>query len=245
MNIADAGVQIEPSLDLPEDEVQLWRVDLDAIRGDESRWQKLLSSDECKRAARFHFERDRQRFVASRAWLRMIAAGYLVADAKELTFSYSEKEKPSLGASLANSGLNFNISHSSGIALLAFTRRRDIGVDVEQIRRDFDVETIARRFFSKYEQERVSALPPEQKVEAFYRCWTRKEAYVKATGDGLSLPLSQFDVSIEDGETDALLATRPDGSEAGQWRLMEVPAGSKHIAAVCVRGRDWKLNAWS
>ncbi len=129
--------------------------------------------------------------------------------------------------------------------MLAFTRRRDVGVDVEQIRRDFDVEAISRRFFSNHEQEQLTALPPEERVDAFYRCWTRKEAYIKATGDGLSLPLSQFDVSIGSGEKNALLATRPDGSEASQWLLLEVPAGPGHIAALCVRGRGWKLNAWS
>jgi 4'-phosphopantetheinyl transferase len=245
MNITDSGFRIESPLALPEDEVQLWRIDLEALGADESRWQRVLSADEAARAARFHFARDRRRFVATRALLRTILASYLETDASSLRFSYSEKEKPSLGAEHADSDVRFNVTHSGGIALLAFTRRREIGVDVEQVRRDFDPGAIARRYFSTHEQNQLADLPAEEKVDAFFRCWTRKEAYIKATGDGLSLPLSQFDVSLLPGETNALLATRPDGSEAASWLLREAPAGPGYVAALCVRGRDWKLNDWS
>lgn len=243
-NISDASFQILTPLKLPEDEVQLWRVDLDAIAGDENRWQKLLSGDERTRAARFHFARDRQRFAAGRAWLRIILASYLSADPAALGFIYSAKEKPSLAPPHAEYGLSFNLSHSGGIALLAFARGREIGIDVEQLRSDFDLEAIARRFFSAQEQSHIFALPPEHRAMAFFRCWTRKEAYIKATGDGLSLPLSQFDVSIAAGETDALLATRPDASEAARWRLREVPAGTGFVAALCMEGRQSNLSSW-
>ena len=243
-NITDASFQIGAPLALPPDEVQLWRIDLEAIRGDESRWQKLLSPDESTRSSRFHFSTDRQYFVAARAFLRIILAGYLVADPRALEFSYSKKEKPSLEEN-TDSGVTFNISHSGGIALFAFTRRREIGVDVERVRSDFDVEAIARRFFSAHEQKQLATVPPEEKPEAFFRCWTRKEAYIKATGDGLSLPLSQFDVSLAAGDRNALLATRPDDSETKRWLLREVPAGSGYVGALCVRGRDWRLNHWS
>jgi 4'-phosphopantetheinyl transferase len=245
MNITDSGFEIESPLPLPEDEVQLWRVDLEAIGADESRWQRVLSSDERARASHFHFSRDRQRFVASRALLRTILAGYLSTDPNGLSFSYSQKEKPSLGRAHADSGVTFNVSHSAGIALLAFTRRREIGVDVEQVRRDSDLNAIARRFFSAHEQSELAALSAEEKVEAFFRCWTRKEAYIKATGDGLSLPLSQFDVSLASEEKNALLATRPDASEAQRWLLREIPGGPGYIAALCVRGQGWKLNDWA
>jgi 4'-phosphopantetheinyl transferase len=245
MNITDSGFQIEAPLILSKDEVQLWRVDLEAIGADESRWQQVLSSDELTRASRFHFSRDRQRFVAARAWLRTILAGYLRTDPNSLRFTYSNKEKPSLGPAFEGSDVSFNVSHSGGIALLAFTRRREIGVDIEQLRRDSDLETIARRFFSAHEQNQLAALPAEERFDAFFRCWTRKEAFIKATGDGLSLPLNQFDVSLAAGEGNALLATRPSASEAGRWRLREVPAGPGYIAAVCVRGQDWMLKHWS
>src|ERR1700691_1568203 len=237
MNITDPGFQIEAPLSLPEDEVQLWRVDLAAVGGAESRWQKLLSSDEAERAARFHFPRDRQRFVAARALLRTILAGYLAGhfktDPGSLSFSYSDKEKPSLAPAHAGSNIAFNLSHSGEVALLAFTRGREIGVDIEQARGNSDIEGIARRFFSPAEQKQLAALPVEKRADGFFRCWTRKEAYIKATGDGLSLPLTQFDVALEPGESNALLATRPDSSEAGRWQLREVTGGPGYIAALC------------
>jgi 4'-phosphopantetheinyl transferase len=245
MNITDSSFQIEAPLALPEDEVQLWRVDLEAIRADESRWQKVLSADESTRASRFHFSRDRQRFVASRALLRIMLSAYLATDPNRLSFAYSKKEKPSLGPAHPDSDIMFNVSHSGGIALLAFTRRREIGVDVEEVRRDFDVEAIAQRFFSAHEQKQLATLPNEKKFEAFFRCWTRKEAYIKATGEGLSLPLHQFDVSIAAEDRDALRSTRPDQSEAALWSLREVPAGPGYVAALCVRGHAWHLKDWS
>jgi 4'-phosphopantetheinyl transferase len=245
MNIMEATFRIDAPLALPEDEVQLWRADLDAIGGDESRWQAVLSSDERDRASRFRFSRDRQRFVASRALLRIILAGYLAADPEKIDFSYSKREKPGLSPAHAGANIRFNLSHSGGNALFAFTRQREIGVDVEQLRRDSDLEAIARRFFSVNEQLQLTALPPEERVEAFFRCWTRKEAYIKAIGDGLALPLSQFDVSIAASKGSALLATRPDASEVRLWHLREVPGGPDFIAALCVRGEDWKLNDWS
>jgi 4'-phosphopantetheinyl transferase len=241
MNISESSFRIESHLDLPDDEVHLWRVDLKAIRGDESRWQPVLSSDEAARAARFHFDADRQRYTATRAWLRTILASYLQTEAKQFSFSYSKKEKPSLAQAYAQSGIAFNVSHSGELALLAFARGREIGVDVEQVRENRDLEAIARRFFSANEQAQLFALPADERPAAFYRCWTRKEAYIKAVGDGLSLPLSQFDVALAAGHNDALLATRPEQSEAAKWRLQEVSTGPGYVAALCAHGRDWRL----
>jgi 4'-phosphopantetheinyl transferase len=245
MDIAHPDFRIDPGLTLAEDIVQLWRVDLDAIAHEESRWSETLSEDELVRAARFHFQLDRQHFVAGRSWLRRVIAAYLTTDAKDLTFTYSEKNKPSLGSAHMDSGLSFNISHSGGIALFAFTRHRRIGVDVEHIRHDFDTAAIAARFFSQHEQEQLAALALEQRHEAFFRCWTRKEAYIKATGDGLSLPLSQFDVSIAEDDQSALLATRPDDREAEQWALRDVRVKPWYCGALCVSGTGWELADWS
>jgi 4'-phosphopantetheinyl transferase len=244
-NITDAGFQIDAPLLLPENEVHLWRADLDAIRGEESHWRELLSLDESRRADRFHFDRDRQRFSAARAVLRKILAAYLAEDSKSLNFCYSKKEKPSLGQPYSASGITFNISHSGGIALFAISRGRDVGVDLEQIKGDIEVEAIGRRFFSAHEQSQLFALPAERQVEGFFRCWTRKESYIKATGDGLSLPLSQFDVSLAVGATDALVATRPDAGEAERWLLTDVSTELGYAAALCVRGRAWILKRWS
>jgi 4'-phosphopantetheinyl transferase len=241
MNISDAAFQIEARIALPEDEVHLWQVNLAVVAKAEQRWEGILSADERVRAARFHFAQDRQYFTATRALLRMILGSYVDSDPKKLVFRYSEKEKPSLAPSQSVSRLEFNVSHSGEIALLAFTRGRLLGVDVEQLREDFDHAAIARRFFSEQERRQLAELAPSERFHGFFRCWTRKEAYIKAQGTGLSLPLHQFDVSLRTGDENALLATRPDTTEAAQWSLREVPVRDGYIAALCVRGQGWHL----
>jgi 4'-phosphopantetheinyl transferase len=226
----------------PDDEVHLWQVDLASAAGAEEEWRSILSADEIARAGRFRFAQDRKFYTATRAILRRILGGYTAADPRELVFRYSEREKPSLSGDEAGK-IEFNVSHSGQVALLAFARERSLGVDVEQIRGGRDHEAIARRFFSQHEQEQLSALPPSERAAAFFRCWTRKEAYIKATGDGLALPLHQFDVSLAAGEENALLATRPDAGEAAKWTLREVPAAEGYAAALCVRGRGWQLRS--
>jgi len=241
MNIADVAFQPETQTTLPEDEVHLWRVDLAAVAVGEKRWQQLLSADERARAARFHFSKDRQYFTATRALLRTILGSYVGRDPTELVLRYSEKEKPSLTPSRSGSQVEFNVSHSGDVAVLAFSRGRALGVDVEQLREDFDHAAIARRFFSEREQNQLAELPPSERHHGFFRCWTRKEAYIKAQGTGLSLPLDQFDVSLKPGELNALLSTRPHPAEAAQWCLQEVPAAEGYVAALCVRGHGWRL----
>jgi 4'-phosphopantetheinyl transferase len=245
MNITDPNFRTEADLALPQDEVHLWRADLDALGADEPRWQAVISPDESNRASRFHFLPDRQRFVAGRAVLRTILAGYLSADPKQINFAYSKREKPSLGLPHSDSDIKFNLSHSGGIALFAFNRHREIGVDVEQVRNDSDLDAIGQRFFSAHEQHQLASFTPEEGTAAFFRCWTLKEAFIKATGDGLAFPLSQFDVSLDAAlNGSALLQTRPDASEAARWHLQDLPAGPGYSAALCVRGSDWKLKDW-
>jgi 4'-phosphopantetheinyl transferase len=243
MDITDAAFQLETRIALAENEVHLWRVDLARVALSEQRWEKILSADERKRAARFHFSQDRQYFTATRALLRIILGSYVDSDPTELTFQYSEKEKPSLCAPHSTSSVEFNVSHSGSVAMLAFARGRALGVDVEQLRDNFHQEAIARRFFSEAEQRELAALAPSQRDHGFFRCWTRKEAYIKARGAGLSLPLSEFDVSLKPHDENALLATRPDGAEGAQWSLRDVPAGEGYVAALCVRGHGWRLKS--
>jgi len=239
MNISDPDFRPDSRLTLPDDEVHLWRVDLAAVAAAEERWRQLLSPDERARASRFHFSRDRQSFTATRALLRIILASYVGVDPAELVFRYSQKDKPSLN--LAGNQIEFNVSHSGATSLMAFARGRHLGVDVEQVRENFDPQALAQRFFSAHEQGQLAALAASEKFHGFFRCWTRKEAYIKATGAGLSLPLDEFDVSLLPGDDNALLATRPHASEAALWSLQEIPAGDGYLAALCVRGRGWRL----
>jgi len=244
MNISDPAFHLAAPLALPENEVQLWRLDLEAVAAAEGRWQQLLSGDERTRARRFLAAQVRRHFVATRGLLRILLAGYLGTEPARLKFHYSVREKPGLAEPYAASGICFNVAHSGGVALLGFGRRREIGVDVEQVRRDLDVDAIARRFFSAEEQKQLTAVSSAERYEAFFRCWTRKEAYLKARGEGLWLPLDQFDVNLEAGADNALLATRPDPSEAAQWSLREVAVGPGYLAALCVAGHGYHLQDW-
>jgi 4'-phosphopantetheinyl transferase len=241
MNISDVAFRLETPLVLSEDEVHLWKVDLATVAEAEPRWKQMLSEDERARAARFHFANGRQYYTATRALLRIILGGYTNSDPIELVFQYAEKEKPSLRQSPSATQVEFNVSHSGSIALLAFARGRLLGVDVEQVRENFDHEAIARRFFSEEEQRQLAALAAGERYQAFFRCWTRKESYIKAQGAGLSLPLRQFDVSLKPGDLNALLATRPDRAEAGRWSMRDVPVSEGYLGALCVQGLGWRL----
>ncbi len=252
MNISDAAFRSEEQHRLAEDEVHLWRIDLAAVARGEERWKQILSEDERERAARFHFSRDRECFTATRALLRTVLGSYAACDPKRLIFCYSDKGKPFLDqsslhkASLSpNSGkqIEFNVSHSGTTALLAFARGRALGVDIEQVRDNLECEAVARRFFSDQEVRQLAALAPSEKPAGFFRCWTRKEAYIKAMGTGLSLPLDQFDVSLEPGALNALQATRPDAAEAGLWSLQDIAVKNGYIAALCVQGHGWRLKS--
>lgn len=239
--ISELQFEPAPGLKLSVDEVQLWRVDLERVAPGEGRWRSVLSPDEVARANRFHFARDRQNFTATRALLRILLGAYLDWNPKAIPFRYGEREKPLLDAPLAGQ-VEFNVSHSGAGALIAFARARGVGVDIEQVRNGVDHETLAQRYFSRAEQKQLAALPPEERCRGFFRCWTRKEAYIKAHGAGLSLPLSAFDVSLAPGEKNALLATRPDGGEAALWSLREVEVPEGYEAALCVQGSGWVLH---
>ena|SRR5712692_5086719 len=219
---------------LGEQEAHIWRAPLHPSPLDVPRLLSLLSEDESKRARRFRFEKNRNEFILSRGWVRILAASYLDVLPAELGFAYSPHGKPYLSTPARAQSLAFNVSHTEGMVLFAFTWSRKVGIDVENLRGDFNATEIAERFFSVAEREALRRVPAEQQHEAFFRCWTRKEAYIKARGEGLSHPLYEFDVSLAPDETSALLATRPDPAEAGRWWLRNLPVTSGYAAALAV-----------
>lgn len=233
--ISDADFRMD-NLPAPASGIILYLLDLEAMAGAEPKWRERLSSDERERAARFHFERDRQHYSATRAILRTLLGSYLEAPPRDLQFQYSDKGKPGLALRYEGRGLAFNASHSGDFGLLGFTRRSHIGVDIEKIRDDFDSASIARRFFSEREQDELSRFPADQQHHAFFRCWTRKEAFIKALGEGLSHPLHQFDVSL-DTSGPVSLATRPEPAESERWWLQTIEAGPGYAAAFAVSNR--------
>lgn len=241
-DISDPAIQAEMTMALAADEVHVWRIQLSSVASNETRWRQILSEDECARASRFRFPKDREYFTATRALLRTLLARYCAHDSKAIEFKYSDKGKPSLQAPACD--IDFNVSHSGDVAMLAFARERTLGVDVEVVREDCEFEAISRRFFSVQEQQQLTALPEPERAQGFFRCWTRKEAYIKAVGTGLSLPLHQFDVSLQPRDQNALRATRPDAGEVARWSLREIPAGDNYIAALCVSGNRWALKTF-
>lgn len=229
---------------LGSDEVHVWRAFLGLTASCVRSLQHTLSPDEQARAERFYFERDRERFIVARAVLRDILARYLKKKPGQLRFCYNPHGKPALAGQYGREALCFNVSHADGVALYAVTRVRELGVDLEHIRPDLADEQIARRFFSARELAELCALPAHLKPEAFFTCWTRKEAYVKAKGEGLSIPLDQFDVSLAKEEPAALLRTAWDPQEASRWSLQELTPGADYVAALAVEGHHWRLKCW-
>lgn len=206
--------------------------------------QRLLTPDEAARAARFRFERDRFAFVARRGILRTLLGRCLAQEAITLPLTANRYGKPALDAGLSGVDLRFNISHSAGLALFAFAVARDVGVDIEAVRPDVDCELVARSVFSESEQRALRSVPAADRRAAFFACWTRKEAYIKARGVGLSMALDQFDVTLQPGEPACLLATRDDPGEAARWSMVSLDAGPDHRAALVAEGHDWQLSCW-
>ena len=229
---------------LESDQVHVWRAALDIPTTWLKRLERTLSVDECERAERFHFKRDRDHFMAARGCLRNILGLYLGTAPDRLQFHYSPYGKPYLVNELNKEEIRFNVSHAHGLGLIAVTKCQEIGVDIEYMRDDLADEQIARRFFSASEVNTLLALPKSQRKKAFFTCWTRKEAYIKGKGEGLSLPLDQFDVSLIPGEAAALLSTRPDPQEAARWTLSGLAPGSGYVAAVAVQARKLQLICW-
>lgn len=225
-------------------EVHIWHLSLDRPAPTVEKLREVLTPDEATRADRFHFEVDRRRFIVARANLRELLGAYLVIGPAEVQFSYSEHGKPSLPRSINRAGLTFNLAHSGNRALYALTLNRQIGVDLEHIRPEFAGDEIARRYFSPREVDRLGRLEADQRHRAFFNCWTRKEAFIKAYGTGLSLGLDQFEVTLAPDEPAALLATHWDQAEAARWSLRAVDAGPDYAAAVAVEGHEWVLRSW-
>jgi len=237
--MAEVSTWSEPpaSLTLATGDVHVWRLGLDQPENIVAEFRDTLEAHELERAGRFHFEKHRTHFVVGRGGLRYVLARYLDVKPEEFRFSYGAYGKPAL----VSEELSFNMSHSHGVALFAVALDRELGVDVEHIRADFASEDIARRFFSRGEVAAFNALDKEEQVAAFFRCWTRKEAYIKAIGRGLSEPLDAFDVTLAPGEAALLRAERGDTS---RWAMFDIDAGDGYAAALAVEAPVSNIRLW-
>lgn len=231
-------------LTLPKCEIHIW---CERLNQPESRIQELLQTlapDERSRAERFHFRKDRENFIVSHGILRAILGRYLNREPGQLRFCYGPYGKPALAGEGGSAPLRFNLSHADGLACFAIARGREVGIDLERIRTDMEEQQIAERFFSPLEAMTLRTLPAEMITVAFFNCWTRKEAYVKARGEGLSLPLNEFDVSLIPGDQPTLLSTRDDPEEASRWALQELNPAPGYVGALAAEGHDWQLKCW-
>jgi len=229
-------------LPTPENEVHLWRASLDLPPDELARMGELLATDEVDRAARFRFKNDRDQFVVRRGLLRIILGRYLEIPPEKVGFTYNAFGKPAIGNNPEE--IRFNLSHCRGLALIAVTRRAEIGVDVERTHNDVEIERISEGLFSEVERDTLRSLAPKARTQAFFNCWTRKEAYLKARGEGLSFPLNQFTVSILPGEPPRLLAAQNDAAEIERWTLYELAPATDYVAALAIEGRGHRLKRW-
>lgn len=230
---------------LSSEEVHVWRATLDRTASRVEELCQVLEADEAARADRYLFARDREHFIVARAFLRFLLSRYLGTEPALVRFHYDLHGKPALAGDSTGTRIRFNLSHAHGLALCAVTCDRNLGIDVEWIRPRVIEEQIAERYFCPREVAKLRALPRDQQAEAFFNCWTRKEAYVKARGEGLSIPLDQFEVSLVPDEPVALLYVRADLDQASRWSLCELHPGPGYVAALAVEGCRWQLTGWN
>lgn len=232
------------SLQLVENEVHVWRVSLEEPAETLERLQLLLVDEEIERARRFYFEKDRRHWTVAHAALRILLSEYLKVEPQQFVFAQNEYGKPSIVFPPEGRRLHFNLSHSGNLALYAFAYQREVGVDVEQMRANVDYGELAEHFFSVYERTTLRALPALRQEEAFFLCWSRKEAYIKARGKGLALPLDSFDVSLTPDEPARLLGSREEPGAVERWSLRGLFPGPGYAGALVVEGSGWQLDCW-
>jgi 4'-phosphopantetheinyl transferase len=223
-----------------DQEIHVWRAYLDCEELVLQRFDETLAPEEKARADRFIFRHDRNRYVAARGALRELLGRYLDRSPAVIEFDYTPQGKPSLRAALNERSIQFNVSHSRGLALLTFALGRNLGIDVEFIRPEFPADEVAQRYFSRKEVMELRTLPPALRSEGFYLCWTRKEAYMKATGEGLHVPLESFSVSLTPG-----LPERLESADSGRWSMRSLYPDPLYAGALVAEGQPLRLRQWS
>jgi len=200
--------------------------------------KQILSIDELVRADRFHFERDRNNFINRRGFLRLILASYLEVAPTAVNFTYNDFGKPNLQDSARAGMLTFSVSHSREHVRIAVAADKKVGIDVEVVDEKVPIDSIAKTFFSNTELFTLQRLPDAIKCLGFFSCWTRKEAYVKARGKGLSIPLDSFNVSIQPGGPPDLIM---DSRTAEVWKVDTIERQNGYLVSVAAQGNAWNL----
>jgi 4'-phosphopantetheinyl transferase len=224
-------------------DVHVWRAALDLSAHQTAQLLSVLSSEEQDRAARFHFEQDRNRFIVARSVLRGILSRYLNIAPREMSFGFTEFGKPYIN-DIRHDHLAFNVSHAGGWGLFAVSRGRETGIDLEPHRHDVDIQAIGQRFFSTCEFEALSDTFGDRRAALFFQYWTRKEAVMKAIGKGLSIPSGSFDVTQVSGEVPVQVPVSADMADDDGWFALDLFAGGGWSAAVAARGGGWSVSCF-
>lgn len=219
---------------LDEGSVHLWRIPLDRDASATSAPLSLLADDEVRRYERFKPEAVKRRFALARGGMRVILGRYLSSTPGSLEFRYGEQGKPSLAPEQNPAKLRFNLTHSHDLAILAVASDREVGVDVEHLRDNIEFEMLAARYFSPLEAETLASLEGEDLKRQFFRIWTAKEAYIKAIGQGLQIPLDQFDVAVGSEQQPNLLETRHAPEEQDRWSLHSFDCGDDYLGTLAI-----------
>ncbi len=237
LSVDPASLCPPTELVLSQHDVHVWQVNLNVPTPQHRSLETLLSPDECQRAERYRFDRDRNWFVVARATLRTILSEYLGTDPRELQFATGSHGKPSLATTSVGGMVQFNLSHSHGKALYAIALGREVGIDLECIR-PVEADKLAQRFFSDREYQTLASLSPEQQQRQFFQYWTCKEAYLKATGDGLT-QLQQVEIALDPPRIHSI---DDNPFLASRWSLQPLDCGSDYAAALVVEGRGMRLS---
>lgn len=231
-------------LPLSKEEVHVWRAALDLPSRRVEEFKGSLSIDERMRVERFRFERDKSRFIAAHGILRLILSSYLNVEPHEIQFCDKKDGKPRLQNGFGKTDIQFNLSHSEGLALYGFTRGHKVGIDVEYLREIPEMEQIVERFFSIRERAFFDRLHESEKQETFFNWWTRKEAIIKAIGNGLYHPLDYFDVSLAGNKKVRLVGMEGNSKIESEWLIQGLRPAPGFLGAFAVESRRWKVHYW-
>lgn len=223
-------------------EVHIWLIPFDKIINEISFFEDLLSQNELSRAGRFYFEMDKNKFIVGRGILRLIISKYSGIFPSQINFIYNEFGKPSLEKGQNSMFLEFNTSHSASFVTIGITIVAQIGIDIENLERKSDLLELAKRYFAEGEYTKLSSLPKELLTEGFYNCWTRKEAFIKALGNGLSYPLDTFEVTLAPYEETRF--SKIAGGNVDEWKLINIKPPSKYVGAIAINRKSNELKYW-
>lgn len=234
---------------LSESEVHVWRLSLDQGRRLIRRFEEVLSSEEKRRAEGSFLEMEKASFRLCRGFLRVLLGRFGGMAPEAIRFVKGKRGKLHLDASFRRTGIEFNLSHSGDVALVALSRERRLGVDVEQTRPSVALDEIRQRLFSPVEQEEIGALPEAARIDGFFACWTRKEAAIKALGGSIAELAAEVVVTAHPREPAQLRRMPSTESSADLWQLQDLPVGEGYAAALCYEGRSaevflWDAGAW-